>query len=53
MEGVLALATIGQKWQLRLAPGQKVEPQPLITLRPKHGLRMRVEPREDPQRTNG
>ncbi|HKC72173.1 MAG TPA: cytochrome P450 [Terriglobales bacterium] len=53
MEGVLALATIGQKWQLRLAPGQKVEPQPLITLRPKHGLRMRVEPREDTQRTMG
>jgi cytochrome P450 len=46
MEGVLALATIGQKWQLRLAPGQKVEPQPLITLRPKHGLRMIVERRK-------
>lgn len=45
MEGVLALATIGQKWKLRLQPGQKVEPQPLITLRPKYGLRMRVERR--------
>jgi cytochrome P450 len=45
MEGVLALATIGQKWKLRLQPGQKVEPQPLITLRPKYGLRMTVERR--------
>ncbi len=45
MEGVLALATIGQKWKLRLQPSQKVEPQPLITLRPRHGLRMRVERR--------
>lgn len=45
MEGVLALATIGQKWKLSLSPGQKVEPQPLISLRPKHGLRMKVEPR--------
>ena len=47
MEGVLALATIGQKWQLRLAPGQKVEPQPLITLRPKYGLRMIVEKQKE------
>jgi cytochrome P450 len=53
MEGVLALATIGQKWNLRLAEGQKVEPQPLITLRPKYGLRMRVEPREENLRIIG
>lgn len=46
MEGVLALATIGQKWKLRLAPGQKIEPQPLITLRPRYGLRMIAENRK-------
>ncbi len=46
MEGVLALATIGQEWKLRLATGQKVEPQPLITLRPKYGMRMIVEKRK-------
>ena len=46
MEGVLALATLGQLWQFRLQPGQIVEPQPLITLRPKHGLRMRAQRRE-------
>jgi len=45
MEGVLILATLGQKWKLRLVPGHRVEPQPLITLRPKYGMRMLVEPR--------
>lgn len=45
MEGVLVLATIGQRWRLRLAPGQTVEPEPLITLRPRAGLRMIVAPR--------
>ena len=45
MEGVLTLATLAQKWKLRLVPGNRVEPQPLITLRPKYGMRMRVEPR--------
>jgi cytochrome P450 len=45
MEGVLILATLGQKWKLRLVPGHPVEPQPLITLRPKYGMRMMVVPR--------
>jgi cytochrome P450 len=43
MEGVLILATLAQKWKLRLVPGHRVEPQPLITLRPKYGMRMQVE----------
>lgn len=42
MEGVLLLATIGQKWKLTLVPGHPVEPQPLITLRPKYGMKMIV-----------
>src|SRR5262249_9521580 len=33
MEGVLVLATLAQKWRLRLAPGHKVHLEPLITLR--------------------
>jgi cytochrome P450 len=45
MEGVLILATLAQKWKLRLVPGHRVEPQPLITLRPKYGMLMHVEPR--------
>jgi cytochrome P450 len=46
MEGVLLLATLGQKWKLKLIPGHRVEPEPLITLRPKYGMRMRVEARD-------
>jgi cytochrome P450 len=45
MESVLILATIAQKWKLRLAPGHPVEPEPLITLRPKYGMRMLAEER--------
>ncbi len=45
MEGVLILATLAQKWKLRLVPGHRVEPQPLITLRPKYGMQMDLEPR--------
>jgi hypothetical protein len=45
MEGVLMIAAITQKWKLRLAPDQRVEPLPLITLRTKYGMRMIVEPR--------
>jgi cytochrome P450 len=45
MEGVLLLTTLGQKWKLSLVPGHRVEPEPLITLRPKFGMRMQVESR--------
>jgi cytochrome P450 len=46
MEAVLVLATIMQRWTFRLAPGHTVEMEPLITLRPKHGMPMRVQQRE-------
>jgi cytochrome P450 len=39
-EGILALATLTQRWQARLVLGHPVEMEPLITLRPKHGMRM-------------
>ena len=45
MEGVLLLATLAQEWKLKLMPGHRVEPEPLITLRPKFGMRMLVESR--------
>jgi cytochrome P450 len=44
MEGVLLLATIGQRWRLRLQPGQLVEPKALMTLRPRYGMKMVAEP---------
>jgi len=52
-EGVLALAVLGQQWRLRLVPGHPVEPQPRITLQPKHGLRMTVERRDAAPAANG
>jgi len=45
MEGVLLIAALAQKWRMRLVPGHPVEVQPLITLRPKHGMRMILEKR--------
>jgi cytochrome P450 len=45
MEAVIALATIAQRWRLRLVPGHPVALQPIITLRPKHGMRMIAEDR--------
>jgi cytochrome P450 len=47
MEGVLLLATIAQKWKLQLVPGHQVEPEPLITLRPKYGMQMTLERRNE------
>jgi cytochrome P450 len=44
-ELVLVIATIAQHWKLRLEPGHAVEPKPLITLRPKYGMQMRLERR--------
>ncbi|MBA4544665.1 MULTISPECIES: cytochrome P450 [Thermoactinomyces] len=46
MEAVLLLATIGQRYKLELAPNHpSVEPEPLVTLRPKKGIRMVVKQR--------
>src|SRR5262249_35007307 len=42
MEAVLVLATIAQKYRLSLESNQMLELVPSITLRPKHGLRMRL-----------
>ncbi len=45
MEGTLLIAAISQQYTLRLVPGQKVRPEPLITLRPKRGIKMKLERR--------
>jgi cytochrome P450 len=45
MEGKLLLATLAQEWQFRLASNYKLELQPSVTLRPKHGMPMRAERR--------
>lgn len=45
MEGVLILAAIAQKWRFRRVETAPVELAPLLTLRPKNGLRLRAEAR--------
>jgi cytochrome P450 len=45
MEGVLLLATLARKWKLRVEPDQKIGLQAMITLRPKYGMKMRIEER--------
>jgi len=40
MEGIILLATIARTWQMRLVANHPVALKPVITLRPKHGMRM-------------
>ena len=47
MELILLVATIAQQWRLQLVPGHPVVPEPLVTLRTKHGMRMTAH-RRDP-----
>jgi cytochrome P450 len=45
-EAMLILAMIAQRYRLHLMPGYPIEPQGLITLRPRYGLRMTLERRQ-------
>jgi len=45
-EATLILAMVTQHYRLDLVPGHPVEMDPLITLRPRHGLQMTVAARE-------
>ncbi len=45
MEATLLLATIAQRFRLRLTPNQRITPMPSITLRPRHGIRVKLEER--------
>ena len=47
MEGPLLLALIGRRYELQLAQ-EDVEPEIVVTLRPKHGIRMTIQPRQQP-----
>jgi len=46
MEAQLILSTVAQRYQLRLIPGHPVEPQMVVTLRPRYGLPMTIYARE-------
>ena len=43
LEAALIIATIAQKFRFRLVPGHPVVPEPLVTLRPRYGIRMTLE----------
>lgn len=44
-EGTLVLVTLARQWRLHLLPGQRITPWPLITLRPRPGVMVRLERR--------
>jgi cytochrome P450 len=46
MEMVLALAMIARAFGFDLAPGARMEPRPMITLRPRHGVPVILRPRD-------
>jgi cytochrome P450 len=45
VEAQLIVATLAQRYRLHLVPGHRVEPWPLITLRPRFGMPMAIERR--------
>jgi cytochrome P450 len=45
MEGILALAAVTRRWRLELVVGHPVVPQPIVTLRAKHGVLVVAHPR--------
>jgi cytochrome P450 len=46
MEAVLVLSTVAQRFRLRLVPEHKVELLPAMSLRPRDGVRMKLEARQ-------
>jgi len=44
-EAILLLATLARKWRMRLVPEQVIGLRPMMTLRPKFGMRMLIAPR--------
>jgi cytochrome P450 len=45
LEAALVIGTLAQRFQFRLVPGHPVVPEPLITLRPRNGIRMTLHAR--------
>jgi len=45
MEASVVLATVGRKYRFRLVPGHRVTPLASITLRPRDGIRVKLEAR--------
>jgi cytochrome P450 len=45
LEAAIVIGTLAQRFRLRLVPGHPVVPEPLVTLRPRNGIRMTLEAR--------
>ena len=52
-EAILVVATIAQRFRLALVPGFKLELDPSITLRPRHGIPMQISERKVSFRSSG
>ena len=50
LEAAIVIGTLAQRFQFRLVPGHPVHPEPLVTLRPRHGIRMTLHTRPGPAR---
>lgn len=48
MEAVLVVARVLQRYEVTLAEGARIEPEPLVTLRPKYGVPVLLQPRSVP-----
>ena len=46
LEAAIVTATIAQKFSFRMVPGHPVIPEPLVTLRPRHGIQMTLHARD-------
>jgi cytochrome P450 len=46
LEGILILASLARIWKMRKLPSQRVKMDPAITLRPKYGMKMKLELRK-------
>ncbi|AUB35397.1 Cytochrome P450 [Nostoc flagelliforme CCNUN1] len=45
LTSILLLSTIAQRYRLEVLPNQMIEPDPGVTLRPKHGIKVRLHQR--------
>jgi len=51
MEAQVVLALVARRFRLQLVPGQNVLPQAMVTIRPRDGIRVRLERRPSHSRT--
>ena len=52
VEAQLMLATLAQRWRFRIAQPLPIAPEPLVTLRPRGGIRVEVRQRTSAARTS-